>query len=142
SNYGHQFEDGDPSGLSELVRIRVDHCKSAHAGVLTWPSGLKIAYSGDCRPSSTFAAKAKGATLLIHEATFDDEMKGDAVAKKHSTVSEALGVAEKMGARRVLLTHFSQRYAKLVSEDEKKTVEEGRPLGDRVVLNAFDQMRV
>ncbi|PKS10291.1 hypothetical protein jhhlp_002042 [Lomentospora prolificans] len=144
-NYTKEFEQGDPSGLTKLERVRVDHCKSAHAGILTWSSGLKIAYSGDCRPSNAFAEKAKGATLLIHEATFEDDKAGDAQAKKHSTMSEALGVAEKMQAKRVLLTHFSQRYAKLPASEDKGAEDaaaEDKPVNDRVVLNAFDQMRV
>ena len=57
----------------------------------------------------------KGSTVLLHEATFDDELQGDAMAKKHSTTSEALGVGRAMGAKRVLLTHFSQRYQKIPS---------------------------
>lgn len=51
--------------------------------------------------------------MLLHEATFDDELRADAKKKKHSTTSEAIGVGVAMGARRVLLTHFSQRYQKL-----------------------------
>ena len=53
--------------------------------------------------------------MLLHEATFDDELIGDAKAKRHSTTSEAIGVGAAMGARRVLLTHFSQRYQKIPS---------------------------
>ncbi|CAI4217971.1 unnamed protein product [Parascedosporium putredinis] len=145
NDYTREFGPGDPSGLAKLERVRVNHCKSAHAGILTWSSGLKIAYSGDCRPSDRFAERAKGATLLVHEATFEDDKAGDAKAKKHSTMSEALGVAKKMEAKRVLLTHFSQRYAKLPAMEEKSasaTEETQFPTEDRVVLNAFDQMRV
>lgn len=40
-------------------------------------------------------------------------MEADARIKKHSTTSEAIGVGVAMGARRILLTHFSQRYQKL-----------------------------
>ena len=53
--------------------------------------------------------------MLLHEATFDDELIGDAEAKKHSTTSEAIGVGVAMGAKRILLTHFSQRYQKIPS---------------------------
>ena len=53
--------------------------------------------------------------MLLHEATFDDELKSDAIAKKHSTTSEAIGVGVAMEARRVILTHFSQRYQNLPS---------------------------
>lgn len=40
-------------------------------------------------------------------------MQADADAKKHSTMSEAIGVALAMGAKSLLLTHFSQRYQKI-----------------------------
>lgn len=80
---------------------------------LTFPTGFKFSYSGDCRPSAAFAEIGKDSTVLLHEATFDDQLQGDALAKKHSTTSDALGVGAVMGARRVLLTHFSQRYAKI-----------------------------
>lgn len=51
----------------------------------------------------------------MHEATFDDDLKRDAKAKKHSTTSEAIGVGVAMRARRVILTHFSQRYTNIAS---------------------------
>ncbi|KAK1765629.1 hypothetical protein QBC33DRAFT_454824 [Phialemonium atrogriseum] len=151
-------------GLSRVETCFVDHCHGAMAVALTLhPSGLKVAYSGDCRPSAEFAAVGRGAHLLVHESTFDDELAGDALAKKHCTMSEALGVARLMGARRVLLTHFSQRYPKIPvigpdagpaevaaesppSSEEggagKKEGDAGAAAGDMSVLFAFDYMRV
>ena len=103
------------TGLSNLVPVSVNHCWGAQAVSLTFPTGFKFSYSGDCRPSRDFATIGKGTTVLLHEATFDDELKDDALAKKHSTTSEAIGVGMAMGAKRVLLTHFSQRYQKIPS---------------------------
>lgn len=67
-------------------------------------------YSGDTRPCPRLAALGAGATILIHEATFDDNKQSEAVQKRHSTISEALAAAADMRAYRVILTHFSQRY--------------------------------
>ena len=103
------------TGLTNLSTVPVHHCTGAQAISLTFPTGFKFSYSGDCRPSKAFATMGKGSTVLLHEATFDDELQGDAMAKKHSTTSEALGVGKAMGAKRVLLTHFSQRYQKIPS---------------------------
>ncbi|KAI9818602.1 MAG: Zinc phosphodiesterase ELAC protein 2 [Thelocarpon impressellum] len=100
-------------GVSDIQAVSVSHCHDARAVTLSFPDGFKFSYSGDCRPSRAFAEIGRGSTVLLHEATFDDELKGDAVAKRHSTTSEALGVGIAMGARRVLLTHFSQRYQKI-----------------------------
>lgn len=63
--------------------------------------------------------------MLLHEATFDDERQGDAIAKRHSTMGEAIAVGKEMRARRILLTHFSQRYQKIpvMSGMEEKKVE-------------------
>lgn len=132
------------TGLAAIDACFVDHCLGATAATFTWPSGLKISFSGDCRPSTTFAHIGRGSHLLIHECTFDDELIGEAKAKKHSTASEALDVGRKMEARRVLLTHFSQRYPKMQAPvlDELEGTEDKKK-GDRmVVLYAFDYMRV
>ena len=152
-------------GLAQLDACYVNHCHGALAVALTWPSGLKVAYSGDCRPSEAFVQIGRGATLLIHESTFDDELRGDAIAKKHCTMSEALEVGRRMAARRILLTHFSQRYQKVpligdeklayevkqAAEGEAAAAGQGRERSrspdakarlDQVVLVAFDYMRV
>lgn len=100
-------------GLKDVQAVLVTHCHGARAVSITWPSGFKASYSGDCRPSTNFAEIGKGSTVCIHEATFDDELQGDAEAKNHSTTSEALSVAQGMGAKACVLTHFSQRYQKL-----------------------------
>ncbi|KAM7219896.1 hypothetical protein V8F06_004751 [Rhypophila decipiens] len=127
-------------GVIALSAVFVDHCPDAMAVAITFPSGLKIAYSGDCRPCPQFAEIGRDAHLLIHECTFDDDRRGDAIAKRHSTFSEALSIARQMHAKRLLLTHFSQRYPKIqnpnVQESDRET--ESGP----VTVFAFDQMRV
>ncbi|KAK3391813.1 hypothetical protein B0T20DRAFT_422259 [Sordaria brevicollis] len=134
------------TGLAAIDACFVEHCLGATAAVFTWPSGLKISFSGDCRPSPAFAHIGKGSHLLIHECTFDDELVHEAKAKKHSTAGEALDVARKMEARRVLLTHFSQRYPKMQEasalDDEGQDDKKGDKKDRMVVLYAFDYMRV
>lgn len=117
-------------GLQDVQAVSVQHCHGARAVSFTWPSSFKVSYSGDCRPSKTFSQIGKGSTVCIHEATFDDELQGDAEAKNHSTTSEALGVAGAMGAKACVLTHFSQRYQKVPvlestnAEEEEEQVTE------------------
>lgn len=109
-------------GFSDIQAAKVAHCHGAMAVSITFPPSatdshnvkpLKVSYSGDCRPSHHFSKIGTDTTVLIHEATFDDELQGDAKAKKHSTTSEALGVGAQMNAKAVVLTHFSQRYQKI-----------------------------
>ncbi|KAH9624165.1 hypothetical protein KSS87_004304 [Heliosperma pusillum] len=116
--------------LETLVSFPVDHCRQApgHSpqafGVSLTAArrsnnasemipGWKIVYSGDTRPCPRLIEEARGATVLIHEATFEDGMLHDAKDKQHSTTKEAIEVGEAAGVYRIILTHFSQRYPKI-----------------------------
>ncbi|KAI4614615.1 uncharacterized protein J4E87_009415 [Alternaria ethzedia] len=123
--------------FNEIQASRVAHCHGAMAVSITFPRDpadleqikpLKVSYSGDCRPSGHFAKIGADTTVLIHEATFDDELQGDAKAKKHSTTSEALGIGAAMNAKSVVLTHFSQRYQKIPVLQTVTDGEEADPL--------------
>lgn len=106
------------TGLTDLLTTYVSHCRGAMAVSLVFHSGFKISFSGDCRPSNTFAEIGEDSTVLIHEATFDDSMAGSAIAKKHSTTGEAIQIGRQMRARAILLTHFSQRYQKIAEVEQ------------------------
>lgn len=73
-------------------------------------SGRKIVYSGDTRSCDEIVKLAKGADLLIHEATFDDSLAEEASEMGHSTSTQAAEIARKAGVRRLILTHISARY--------------------------------
>ncbi|MBT8172383.1 ribonuclease Z [Candidatus Bathyarchaeota archaeon] len=72
--------------------------------------GRKIVYSGDTGPSEAIVNLAKNADLLIHEATFKDEMKERAIKDGHSTPIIAAEAAKAAGVKRLILTHISARY--------------------------------
>ncbi|CAG8954483.1 hypothetical protein HYFRA_00004395 [Hymenoscyphus fraxineus] len=135
-SFNHTFapEEVKELGITYIQAVAVQHCNGAAAVVFNFPNGFKVAYSGDCRPSKDFIRIGQNATLLIHEATFDDELQSDAYAKKHCTTSDALNVGREMNARRILLTHFSQRYQKIPVMDNGER--------DQVAIVAFDYMRV
>ena len=76
--------------LGDLVSVPVRHCGRARGR--DGDVGRKIVYSGDVRATALRAGV--GATLLIHEATFDDDVpKTGAQAPLHG--EGALGVAAK-----------------------------------------------
>lgn len=81
-------------------------------------------FSGDTMPSDNLVELGRDSDLLIHEATMEDELESEAVLKLHSTTSQAIDVGKRMRAKFTLLTHFSQRYAKLprLSEEIEQTV--------------------
>lgn len=56
---------------------------------------------------------------LLVQATFEDNLEDEAIAKNHSTTKEAIKVGTSAGAYRVILTHFSQRYPKFPVFDER-----------------------
>ncbi|EXJ91102.1 hypothetical protein A1O1_04209 [Capronia coronata CBS 617.96] len=99
--------------IKELRTVKVNHCHGAQAVSVTFQNGFKFSYSGDCRPNERFCDIGEDSDVLVHEATFDDGMDGDAMAKKHCTTGEAVGVALRMKAKNLILTHFSQRYQKI-----------------------------
>ncbi|BFZ63189.1 hypothetical protein YB2330_004309 [Saitoella coloradoensis] len=101
------------SGTKALALVETCFARHSYASfciAMTHPSGWKIAYSGDTRPSDNLVIIGRDATVLLHEATFDDSRKEEALKKKHSTTSEAIMVGKDMNARFTILTHFSQRY--------------------------------
>ncbi|KAL1551517.1 tRNAse Z trz4, mitochondrial, variant 2 [Salvia divinorum] len=116
------------AGLEALVSFPVVHCPQAYGVALQAASrinsvgktipGWKVVYSGDTRPCPELVRASHGATVLIHEATFEDAMKDEAVARNHSTTMEAVDVGDSAGAYRIILTHFSQRYPKIPVFDE------------------------
>jgi ribonuclease Z len=99
-------------GLTHVKSVLVDHCPGAYGFVLKHQSGWSVTYSGDTRPCEALVKAGLGSTLLIHEATLSDDLQEFAIEVKHSTISEAQDVFRRMGAWRLILTHFSQRYAK------------------------------
>ncbi|MCX6767521.1 MAG: ribonuclease Z [Candidatus Micrarchaeota archaeon] len=85
--------------------------------------GKKIVYTGDTLPCASIAGEAKDADLLVHDACFADEDKEMAAEKKHATSRQAAEAAKKAGAKKLLLTHFSNRY-----DDRKPLLEEARKI--------------
>jgi len=109
-------------GIASLQSVEVHHsCYNCYGCVLVGKQGWKLAYSGDTRPCKAFVEAAANATIFIHEATFENELRAEAEAKKHSLTAEA--VASGIGAKayRTILTHFSQRYPKIPVIDETFT---------------------
>jgi ribonuclease BN (tRNA processing enzyme) len=163
--------------------VPVEHCPNAHALILGLrlpnnnvdikvgtnciDSFFYLCYSGDTRPSANIVrtcqylfesrhelAHDRGSiSLLLHEATFDDDEKGlsEAISKKHSTVQEAIQTGDKISAEVCLLTHFSQRYPKLppgyislshdTDQTKSSTGDLKKPLPQNVAF-AFDGMMI
>ena len=73
--------------------------------------GRALAYCTDTSYSRAAVALAEDVDLLIHEATFAERDAELARVSSHSTARQAATVAREAGARRLVLTHLSARYA-------------------------------
>ncbi|TMH14398.1 MAG: ribonuclease Z [Betaproteobacteria bacterium] len=100
-------------------------------------SGRLVVFTGDTRPCAAVVDAAKGADLLIHEATFGEEEKDRAKETGHSTAREAAQVALAANAKRLVLSHVSARYS--ISADE--LVKEAREVFKETVV-AKDGMEI
>ena len=75
-----------------------------------YPS-FSYAFCSDTRYDEKIIPLIKGVDLLYHEATFTDADEKRAKKTYHSTATQAAEIAKKAKAKRLIIGHFSNRYA-------------------------------
>jgi ribonuclease Z len=100
-------------------------------------AGRTVVVSGDTRPCESTASAARGADLLIHEATFLHAELDRALETRHSTAHEAAELGRAAGVRLLALTHLSSRFMPRDARAEAEAV-----FPDVVVPRDFDQVEI
>ncbi|MFL5847281.1 MAG: ribonuclease Z [Solirubrobacteraceae bacterium] len=85
-------------------------------------AGRKIVLSGDTRPCDALRVAAHEADVLVHEATFTDELADRAATMRHSTARQAAQIALDAQVKMLVLTHLSSRYAGAEVAEEAREV--------------------
>lgn len=74
------------------------------------PPAKSYAYCADTIYDESLVEKIKGADLLYHETTYLKNNEKKAAERFHSTTIQAAAIAEKSGAKKLLVGHFSAKY--------------------------------
>lgn len=120
---------GIPAGPERGALQRGESVTLADGRVITPDSvlgrarpGRKVVISSDTAYSRSVLDAARGAELLVHEATFAEDERDRAHETLHSTALEAAEVARAAEVGMLALTHLSNRYFGGEIEREAQTV--------------------
>lgn len=94
------------------------------------PTPRSYAYCSDTVMNENYFEAIKGVDLLYHESTFLHDRVDRAKETFHTTSLEAAEVARTVGAKKLLLGHFSARY-----RDLQPLLEEARSVFDHTALS-------
>lgn len=114
----------DVGRLSREGSVEVDGRRVRLEDVTAARPGQRFAFVMDTRECTGAERLAQDADLLVAESTFLDRDAALAAAYAHLTAAQAGRLARAAGVRRLVLTHFSQRYGEDVTpfEDEARAV--------------------
>ena len=96
--------------------------------------GRKIAYCTDTVYCDGAVQLAKDADVLIHEATFAHQDAEMAFQRLHSTTTMAAQTAYGAGVRKLIMTHFSPRYAPGNSIELKDLLKEAKAIFPQTIM--------
>jgi len=135
---------GVPSGAERGTLQRGEPVTLADGRVVTAEqvlgparAGRTLVLSGDTAPAESIAVAARGADVLVHEATFCEDEAERARETDHSTAAEAARIALDAGVKLLALTHLSSRYSAGDVEREAREI-----FPETVVPRDFDVIEI
>ncbi len=107
--------------IEQILKIKKGEDYKSEKGVLfkneeiTLPPkpALSYVYCSDTAFNESLIQYLENATLLYHEATFDNTMEEMAAEKQHSTSEQAAQIAKQSNVGKLLLGHYSARFEDL-----------------------------
>jgi ribonuclease BN (tRNA processing enzyme) len=102
----HEFHPGDRLGIGPFTaETRLLPHFMPNAGIRLAAAGAVLAYTGDTGPSPDVAELARGADVLLAEASYPEQVPADS-ARYLSSARQAGRYAADAGVGRLLLTHL------------------------------------
>jgi len=77
------------------------------------PAGNKYSFCGDTKYDESILPHIKDSDMIYHETTYLDNMRAKAEERFHSTSKQAAMIAQKASVKKLLIGHFSSKYAEL-----------------------------
>ena len=103
------------AGAIRFRPLRVGHYVPAWSMDIVGPDGARIVYAGDMGPSDEVVEVARGADLIVLEATLESAA-GDDLKRGHLTAEEAIDHAVRAGVPQALLVHYpSERRSEIAA---------------------------
>ncbi len=101
--------------IKRLGRVQLDDGRVIRLEDISSPprKPRSFVYCGDTRVCAATVELARNASVMVHEATFADEILDKASERYHCTGSQAASQALLANVERLYLTHFSVRYKTL-----------------------------
>lgn len=122
--------------MQKTGQVEVDGVMHHAADYSVPKRGQKMAFIMDTRFCQNAIELARDVDLLVCESTYLASESREARDHGHMTATEAATIAKEAGAKKLVLTHFSQRY-----QSVQPFLEEARKLHDNVVA-AKDGRRI
>ncbi|CAH1775709.1 unnamed protein product [Owenia fusiformis] len=130
---------GVPAGPL-FAKIKAGESITAPSGEIILPKdvlgpaklGRKVVFLGDTSNSENMMSISQNASVVVHEATLENEMHENALEKGHSTPAMAAEFSKGVNAKQLILTHFSQRYRTVTQEtNDEETCKSVKKLQDQ-----------
>lgn len=96
--------------LSSIVCFPVEHTHFSYGISLYFESKFKFSYTGDLLPNTLYRSYINNSNICVHECTFGNTMKKQAIDGKHTTIKDIIKLSKSLNIEYLILTHFSPRY--------------------------------